>query len=132
LEHVMQNEMPHGLKRYMEMELFPRIHLWVGCGISLPTARRWLHKEGFKYINHKKGLYFDGHDQPDVVEYRQNHFLPAMEAHEAQLVRYVVGDVDWELIIPHENYVERRLVLLAVLLQNCFLSSARILYQYSF
>jgi hypothetical protein len=27
LEHVMQNEMPHGLKRYMEMELFPRIHL---------------------------------------------------------------------------------------------------------
>ena len=26
LEHVMQNEMLHGLKRYMETELFPRIH----------------------------------------------------------------------------------------------------------
>ena len=113
LEHVTQNEMPRGLKRYMEIELFPRIHLRVGRGISLSTAQRWLHKEGFKYTNHKKGLYFDGHDRPDVVEFRQGHFLPAMKAYEARLVRYVVGDVDQELIIPRENYVERRLVLLA-------------------
>jgi hypothetical protein len=35
-----------------------------------------------------------------------------MKGYEAWLVRYVVGDVDQELIIPHENYVERRLVLL--------------------
>ncbi|KIM76951.1 hypothetical protein PILCRDRAFT_26353, partial [Piloderma croceum F 1598] len=63
-------------------ELFPQIHLRVGCGISLATARRWLHKEGFKYIHHKKGLYFDGHDRPDVVEYCQKHFLPAMKAYE--------------------------------------------------
>jgi hypothetical protein len=45
--------------------------------------------KGFKYIHHKKGLYFDRHD-----------------------VHYVVGDVDQELIIPDENYVEHRLVLL--------------------
>jgi hypothetical protein len=85
----------------------------VGRGISLATARRWLHKEGFKYIHHKKGLYFDGHDRPDVVKYCQEHFLPAMKAYEPQLVHYVVGEVDQELIIPHDNYVERRLVLLA-------------------
>jgi hypothetical protein len=113
LQQITQNEMPHGLKRYMEYELFPRIHLRVGHGISLATARRWLHKEGFKYIHHRKGLYFDGHDRPDVVEYRQEHFLPAMKAYEPRLVRYVVGDVDRELIIPRKNYVERRLVLLA-------------------
>ena len=113
LQHITQNEMPHGLQRYMEYKLFPQIHLQVGHGISLATARRWLHKEGFKYIHHKKDLYFDGHDRPDVVEYRQEHFLPAMKAYEPCLVHYVVGDVDQELIIPCENYVEHRLVLLA-------------------
>jgi len=113
LQHITQNEMPRGLKQYMEYELFPRIHLRVGCGISLATARRWLHKEGFKYIHHKKGLYFDGHDRADVVEYRQEHFLPAMKRYEPRLVRYAMGNVDEELIIPRENYVDRRLVLLA-------------------
>jgi hypothetical protein len=113
LEHITQNEMPIGLKRYMDIELFPQIHLRVGWGVSLMTARWWLHKEGFKYINHKKGLYFDGHDRPDVIKYRQDHFLPAMKAYEARLVRYVIGDVDQELIIQRENFVERRLVLLA-------------------
>jgi hypothetical protein len=112
LQHITHNEMPRGLKRYMEYELFPWIHLRVGHGISLATARRWLHNKGFKYIHHKKGLYFDRHDRADVVEYRQEHFLPAMKGYKARLVCYVVGDVDQELIIPHENYVERRLVLL--------------------
>jgi hypothetical protein len=55
-------------------------------------------------ILHKKGLYFDGHDQPDVVAYRQNHFLPMMKKYEPCIVRYNVGDVDTELIQP-QNYV---------------------------
>ena len=87
LEHITQNEMPIGLKRYMDIELFPWIHLWVGQAISLMTAQWWLHKKGFKYINHKKGLYFNGHDRPDVIKYCQDHFLPAMKACEAWLVR---------------------------------------------
>lgn len=112
LRHLVDNEMPQGLKKYMEVELFPRIHLKAGHGISLVTARRWLHSEGFKYTTHKKGLYFDGHDRPDVVQYRQNVFLPAMKAFEPRLVRYEVGDVEKEMIIPRANYVERRLVLM--------------------
>jgi hypothetical protein len=72
----------------------------------LATAWRWLHKEGFKYINHKKGLYFDGHDRDDVVKYCQEHFLPAMKGYEPWLVHYAMGDVDQELIIPCENYIE--------------------------
>jgi hypothetical protein len=27
LQHITHNEMPHGLKQYMEYELFPQIHL---------------------------------------------------------------------------------------------------------
>jgi hypothetical protein len=62
LRKLVDNEMPRGLKQYMEVELFPRVQLKVGKGVSLKTARRFLRNEGFRYIEHKKGLYFDGHD----------------------------------------------------------------------
>ena len=29
-----------------------------------------MHTLGFKQINHQKGVYFDGHEPDDVVEYR--------------------------------------------------------------
>ncbi|KAF8235580.1 hypothetical protein L208DRAFT_1376443 [Tricholoma matsutake] len=45
---IVRDEMPRGLKRYMEYELFPWIHLKVGRGISLSTARWWMHKEVFR------------------------------------------------------------------------------------
>ena len=106
LHHIIHEEMPRGLKRYLEMELFPRIHFQVGNrGIALSTARHWLHLEGFRYISHKKGLYFDGHDRPDVIAYRNNHFLPSMKNHKPRLVRYVVGDVENELYIQDRKSV---------------------------
>ena len=37
------------------------------------TARRWLHKLGFSRVNHSKGVYFDGHERADVVEYRSKY-----------------------------------------------------------
>ncbi|KDQ32259.1 hypothetical protein PLEOSDRAFT_1034296, partial [Pleurotus ostreatus PC15] len=78
LREIVHKEMPAGLKRYMEVELFPHIHLKVAKGISYSTAHRWLRKEGFDYIEHRKGLYYDGHKRPDIVDYRQNVFLPAV------------------------------------------------------
>jgi hypothetical protein len=62
MHHIIETEMPTGLKRYLEQEMFPHIQMKVLKGISLHTARCWLHKEGFKYMAHKKGLYFDGHE----------------------------------------------------------------------
>ena len=117
LQHITCEEMPKGLKKYMEIELFPRIHLKVGWGILLSTAHHWLHLKGFCYMSHKKGLYFDGHNHPDVVAYRQNYFLPAMKEIEPWLVRYVIGNVHEELVTQgtmpwlHQNFVERCVVL---------------------
>ncbi|CAK5267892.1 unnamed protein product [Mycena citricolor] len=115
LTHLVEDEMPRGLKKYMELEIFPRIQLKAGNkGVSIITARRWLLKEGFKFISHKKGLYFDGHDRPDVVDYRQTIFLPAMEEYARRTVRYVVGDVAQEAPpLPDGNFVERRLVVVS-------------------
>jgi hypothetical protein len=43
--------------------------------IRARTARRWLHRMGFEYKNVKKGVFIDGHEREDVVEYRNNIFL---------------------------------------------------------
>ena len=38
LHYIVDEEMPRGLKRYMELELFPRIQQKVTKGVSLETA----------------------------------------------------------------------------------------------
>ena len=111
--NLTKNEIPRGLKHYMELELFPRIRMKATRGISIRTARRWLHREGFRFAEHRKALYFDGHERPDVVEYRQKVFVPQMKEHRCRIVEYVVGDVEKEKIKPVENYVERHLVLVS-------------------
>jgi len=105
--------MPLGLKKYMEVELFPHVHLRVGCGISLSTACHWLHLGGFCFISHKKGLYFNDHDCPDILSYQQNEFLPTMKCHKPHLVHYTVSNVEAEPPIQPQNYVEWQLILCA-------------------
>ena len=103
--------MPHGLKQYIEIELIPRVKQKVGKGVSLKAARKFLHKEGFRYVEHKKGLYYDGHEQPDVVEYHQKEFLPQMEAFRRRLIEYQPGNEKEEVVKTPDNFVERHLVL---------------------
>ena len=70
IHQVVDEEMLRGLKKYMETELFPHIqYRKVGKGITLETAHKFLHKEGFQFIEHKKALYYNGQEQPNVVEY---------------------------------------------------------------
>ncbi|KAI0351078.1 hypothetical protein OH77DRAFT_1411771, partial [Trametes cingulata] len=57
LRYLVRVEMPTGLQRYMEVALFPRVHLQPSKGIPLRTARCWLHHEGFRYLAHKKSLW---------------------------------------------------------------------------
>jgi hypothetical protein len=45
---------------------------------------KWLNRLGFYATTEKKGVYIDGHERPDVIEYRQNDFLPKI----AQLQLY--------------------------------------------
>jgi len=110
LHHLVDEEMPRALQRYMEVELFPRVQQKVVKGITLKTARQFLHKEGFRYVEHKKGLYYDGHERPDVVDYRQNEFIPRLLAYRDRLVEYQPENLE-EVIKTPPNYVEPRLVL---------------------
>ena len=37
------------------------------------TICNWLHICGFRVTESKKGIYYDGHERPDVVEVRQSY-----------------------------------------------------------
>ena len=53
-------------------------HPDIPAKISLNTACRWLHKLGFLPSSTRKGVYIDGHERSDVVEYR-NLYLRRLE-----------------------------------------------------
>ena len=61
LEHITNIKMPQGLKKYMELELFPCLQLKSAKGVSVTTAHRLLQWEGFCFQEYKKSLYYDGH-----------------------------------------------------------------------
>ena len=50
--------------------------------VSVATATRWLHKLGFDPTSTKKGVYIDGHERQDVVDYRKL-YLRKLEVLEA-------------------------------------------------
>nr|CAG8661904.1 11854_t:CDS:2 [Entrophospora candida] len=51
--------------------------------ISESTAKRWLKKLGWEFGTHEKGLYADGHERDDVVEYRKKFLKFIEEQYEA-------------------------------------------------
>ena len=59
----------------------PEMKLWLNLKkpISERTARRWMDRMSYRWKREPKGQYKDGHEREDVVEYRQNVFLPAIE-----------------------------------------------------
>lgn len=58
---------------WVNEDLLPNSHLPPGFPrwITPRTARKWLHDLGFHPQSYKKGMYFDGHEREDVVEYRK-------------------------------------------------------------
>ncbi|KAF7332654.1 hypothetical protein MKEN_00148200 [Mycena kentingensis (nom. inval.)] len=97
-KEITETEMPVGLREYVEKTLLPRLQLKrTGHGFSLATMRRVLVREGFTYTLHKKAVYYDGHERPDVVADRMERFIPAMEAIRPFITKYEVGNVDNEI-----------------------------------
>lgn len=51
------------------------------------TARRWLHQLGYSWRDVRKGVFIDGHERSDVVEYRKK-FLAEIQALKPYLVEF--------------------------------------------
>ncbi|KAJ3747056.1 hypothetical protein DFH05DRAFT_1377744, partial [Lentinula detonsa] len=89
IQNAVNNEMPRGLIHYLETELFPRIQLKVVHSINLRTARKWLHKEGFQYIEHKKAIYYD--EWTFENDFRLKKKGPGRGLHQSDVITSVVG-----------------------------------------
>ena len=72
-------------------------------GISHATAKRWMHQLGYRWTSQPSGQYVDGHEREDVVDYRQNIFLPAMAELEARMRSWKDGTTEEEKPWPFDE-----------------------------
>lgn len=56
------------------------------------TAINWLHWLCYNYQDIKKGIYKDGHDRKDIVEYQQSIFLPTLATLQSSFKEWVLDD----------------------------------------
>jgi hypothetical protein len=91
---------PRQLRDALNGTIFPELNINLVEGICERTARRWLIKLGWRRTVVRKGVYMDGHERSDVVEYRNKVFLPAiaqfepfMAKHEGQELKKVMPEV---------------------------------------
>ena len=49
---------------------------------------KWLNRLGFHATEEKKGVYVDGHERADVIDYCQNEFLPKIAQYQALTTNY--------------------------------------------
>lgn len=78
--------------------------------ISLETARRWIIYLGCKCTKQGKGYYTDGHNRPDVTEYRTK-FLEEMEMYERRMMKFS-GEQMTEEESPTLSDDEKRIVFI--------------------
>jgi len=77
-------------------------------GISEQTARKWLQRMGFRWTLDPKGQYVDGHERPDVVDYRQKVYISRMLLADPRLRTYSkMGEEN----TPEERDGVRRVVI---------------------
>jgi len=69
--------------------------------ISLETAQRWLKRMGYRWTYDPKGQYCDGHEREDVVNYRNQNFLPEMAKFHLRTTRWT--SKDGEQVDPPEG-----------------------------
>ncbi|KAG0701937.1 hypothetical protein DFH29DRAFT_982561 [Suillus ampliporus] len=56
----------------------------------------WMKTCGFRWTTAKNGQYIDGHEREDVVNYRQNIFLPAWYTLESKMRKWLPGQLTSE------------------------------------
>ena len=79
--------------------------------IAPRTARRWLHNLGFSPQPSKKGLYFDGHEREDVVEYRRIFLNKILALQSTHLPPPTCTSGQTEELIGNNEF-EKRLVMI--------------------
>ncbi|KDN44208.1 hypothetical protein RSAG8_05681, partial [Rhizoctonia solani AG-8 WAC10335] len=75
--------------------------------ISKTTAQKWLKSLDYCWHHARKGLYLDGHERPDVVEYRQNTYLRKWKEMDPRMQSYARFEFEYTYMDP----IIRRIVV---------------------
>ena len=105
---------------WVRTQLHTELELRDVVDIRERTAQRWLRYLGFKPTVYQQGLYFDGHERPDVVTYRKL-FLDEFLEYQRRMFTYV-GD-DLETPIHPELRDGERPIVLVTHDESCFSSN---------
>ncbi|CAB4477291.1 unnamed protein product [Rhizophagus irregularis] len=87
------NTTPALFKKFIDNELFPNIGITKEKFIALTTATRWLNVLGYSFQQYRRGIYYDGHERDDVLQYRKE-FLEKMFEHEKYMSKYEGESMD--------------------------------------
>jgi hypothetical protein len=79
---------PHIFHNALNTIILPMLNIQLKKPLCERTARRWLIKLGWRLTVLRKGVYMDGHERPDVVEYRNSIFLPKMAKYEKRMTHF--------------------------------------------
>jgi hypothetical protein len=66
------------MHRLFNNKSFDPQDLSTDVSVTIGTIVRWLHRLGMSYGDVRKGIYKDGHEREDVVNDRQQRFLPLL------------------------------------------------------
>lgn len=122
----LRSQKPHAISgasfsEWVKHQLHHELELPASVEISERTATRWLHLLNYNLGDtSKKGTYLDGHERPDVVEYR-NQFLFRMEQYQKRMPIYTGDNMD--VTIWLEQTDGSRPLILVVHDESCFQSN---------
>lgn len=79
--------------------------------ITERQIRRWLHKLGYSWKDIRKGVYIDGHEREDVVQYRKGFVRRMSEIYKSGLLVKVDTETG-ELLMPKDVPVGKKPIML--------------------
>ena len=74
------------------------------------TAVRWLKILGYLFQQHHQGIYYNGHERSDILQYRKE-FLEKMFRHKKYISKYDGKFINWICSNLSEGEKERILVV---------------------
>jgi hypothetical protein len=112
---------PRRFQRGLNTSILPGLSISLKRPLSERTAWHWLLRLGWRLKTLRKGVYMDGHECPDVVEYRTKFFQPAMEKYEKQMATYeYVSDEEPLKCIPPDLEPGEKEIIINFQDESCF------------
>lgn len=88
---------PKALAKHVNKTLFPQLSIQPAKALGMRTAARWLIQLGWRHSMVKKGIYIDGHERKDVVEYWDETFLLKIKVFQSRMATWELDKSTKEL-----------------------------------